>query len=97
MTTSFQSFYKLPIDSISLSNPRKNNFEYLELSIQVFPSGKDRFNRSGVFLIGFVLSNQTYKPPSLFGPYSFIGDQYQYFAGNFDSHRKKCISAMLFH
>ncbi|KAH9684316.1 protein kinase domain-containing protein [Citrus sinensis] len=81
LTTSFQSSYKLPIDSISLSNPCKNNFEYLELSIKVFPAGQDRFNRTGVFSVGFVLSYQIDKPPPLFGPYFFIGDQYHYFAG----------------
>lgn len=82
MMQSFQASYKLPVDSISLSNPRKNAFEYLEVSLQVFPSAVDHFNRTGVSSIGFVLSNQTYKPPSFFGPYFFIGDQYQNFAGN---------------
>ena len=96
LTTSFQSSYKLPIDSISLSNPCKNSFEYLELSIKVFPAGQDRFNRTGVFSVGFVLSYQIDKPPPLFGPYFFIGDQYHYFAGNFANViEKKGISAML--
>ncbi|KAJ0099305.1 hypothetical protein Patl1_20589 [Pistacia atlantica] len=82
MTLAFQS-YKLPVDSISLSNPRKDSNEYLNLNVQVFPpSSEDSFNRTGISSLGFVLSNQTYKPPHNFGPYYFIGDPYGHFAGS---------------
>ncbi|KAJ0043481.1 hypothetical protein Pint_17962 [Pistacia integerrima] len=82
MTSAFRS-YQLPVDSISLSNPRKDSNEYLNLKVQVFPpSGEDSFNRTGISSLGFVLSNQTYKPPHNFGPYYFIGDPYGHFAGS---------------
>ncbi|KAK3419484.1 hypothetical protein EUGRSUZ_G00041 [Eucalyptus grandis] len=79
MMISFQS-NQLPVDSISLSDPRKDSFDYLQLNIAVFPSEGVSFNRMSIYSIGFVLSNQTYKPPKLFGPFYFIADQYTNFA-----------------
>ncbi|KAI9176858.1 hypothetical protein LWI28_007923 [Acer negundo] len=77
----FQSV-KLPVDSVSLSNPRKSQSQYLfEISLAVFPLGQDSFNRTGISRIGFVLSNQTYKPPKEFGPFVFMGDGYLHFTG----------------
>lgn len=78
---SFQN-RQLPVDSVSLSNPTKNLDDYLVIHLQVFPSSQDFFNRTGVSGIGFVLSNQTFKPPSTFGPFFFIGEGYKYFDGN---------------
>ncbi|XP_022897042.1 probable leucine-rich repeat receptor-like protein kinase At5g49770 isoform X2 [Olea europaea var. sylvestris] len=75
----FQS-NNLPVDSVSLSNPTKNLDDYLVLNLQVFPSGLNYFNWTGISGIGFVLSNQTFKPPDGFGPFFFIGDNYKYFA-----------------
>ncbi|KAJ1400389.1 Serine-threonine/tyrosine-protein kinase, catalytic domain [Sesbania bispinosa] len=75
---SFKSHY-LPVDSVMLSHPTKDSNQYLKLSLQVFPSGQDHFNRSGAFSIGFMLSNQTFKPPKDFGPYYFIADKYEHF------------------
>ncbi|OVA03678.1 hypothetical protein BVC80_8673g1 [Macleaya cordata] len=71
----------LPVDIVSLSNPTKDPDNYIELTLNVFPSGKERFNRSDISKIGFMLSNQTFKPPKqLFGPFFFIGSEY----GNFE-------------
>ncbi|KAL3640883.1 hypothetical protein CASFOL_015851 [Castilleja foliolosa] len=47
----------------------------------VFPSGQDHFNRTGLSHIGFMLSNQTFKPSPEFRAFYFIVDQYAYFAG----------------
>ncbi|KAC9417441.1 hypothetical protein E3N88_45870 [Mikania micrantha] len=79
MLTSFES-NQLPVDSISLSNPTKNADDYLEIILNVFPSGDERFNRSGITRIAFVLSNQTYKPPHPFGPYFFLANNYDFFS-----------------
>ncbi|PWA82410.1 leucine-rich repeat protein kinase family protein [Artemisia annua] len=79
MMVSFES-NQLPVDSISLSNPNKNSDNYLLVSLEIFPSGGERFNRSGISRIGFILSNQTYKPPHSFGPYFFIGNNYDFFS-----------------
>ncbi|KAI4296839.1 hypothetical protein L6164_036759 [Bauhinia variegata] len=72
----------LPVDSVSVSNPVKNSStEYFYVTISFFPSQQDRFNRTGVSSIAFALANQIYKAPAFFSPYFFIGDDYQYNAG----------------
>ncbi|GFP95054.1 probable leucine-rich repeat receptor-like protein kinase at5g49770 [Phtheirospermum japonicum] len=68
-----------PVDSVSLSDPVKNRNNYLLLSLQVFPSGQDHFNRTALSQIGFILSNQTFKPPPEFRPFYFIANNYPYF------------------
>ncbi|KAF5803166.1 putative protein kinase RLK-Pelle-LRR-VIII-1 family [Helianthus annuus] len=70
---------QLPVDSVSLSNPTMNS-DYLVINLEIFPSGDERFNRSGLSQIGFAFSSQTYRPPSSFGPYSFIGNTYNFFS-----------------
>ena len=77
----FQS-KQLPVDSVSLSNPMKNSYDYLLVSLEVFPHGQDCFNRTGISMIGFALSNQTFKPPHEFGPFYFDAEPYQFFGGN---------------
>ncbi|XVF23181.1 hypothetical protein REPUB_Repub13aG0015100 [Reevesia pubescens] len=76
----FQSL-QLPVDSVSLSNPRMDSFEYLLLNLGVFPDGEHSFNSTGVSMIAFVFSNQTFKPPKeFFGPYVFGPDVYKDFS-----------------
>ncbi|XP_076937051.1 leucine-rich repeat receptor protein kinase HPCA1-like [Bidens hawaiensis] len=72
---------QLPVDSVSLRNPTKNIDDYLVINLLVFPSGDDRFNRTGILGLGFSLSNQTFKPPAAFGPYFFIGENYDFLQG----------------
>ncbi|KAH0727022.1 hypothetical protein KY284_002887 [Solanum tuberosum] len=87
MLSSF-SQNQVPVDSVSLSNPKKNSEYYLVLHLQVFPFGQDHFNRTGISTIGFALSNQTYKPPPNFGPFFFSGESYNYFeAGSRGTHK----------
>lgn len=83
---------KVPVDSISLKNPTKNLDDYLVLSLEVFPSGVDRFNRTGISRTGFMLSNQTFKPPHGFGPFYFRADPYKYFPGKSSTDSKKSVS-----
>nr|XP_043621506.1 leucine-rich repeat receptor protein kinase HPCA1-like [Erigeron canadensis] len=75
------SLSQLPVDSISVSNPFKNVDDYLVIKLQIFPSGEERFNRTGILGLGFSLSNQTYKPPPAFGTYFFIGENYDFLLG----------------
>ncbi|KAK4378757.1 hypothetical protein RND71_000619 [Anisodus tanguticus] len=91
------SFQKrpLPVDSVSLSNPTKNLDDYLVIHLQVFPSSQDYFNRTGVSGIGFVLSNQTFKPPSSFGPFFFIGEGYKYFDGESTESKKATSTGII--
>ncbi|KAL0375894.1 UNVERIFIED_CONTAM: putative leucine-rich repeat receptor-like protein kinase [Sesamum calycinum] len=79
LMTTFTS-HSQPVDSVTVSNPTKNEVGYLVLDLQVFPSGQDHFNRTGISRIGFILSNQTFKPPHGFGPFYFNGNKYPYFA-----------------
>ena len=78
--------YSLPVDSVSLNNPIKDSTKNLYLSLEVFPSGQDHFNRTGISIIGSLLNGQTFKPQKDlgFGPYYFLGDPYRYYAGNFE-------------
>ncbi|CAO2842377.1 unnamed protein product [Amaranthus hypochondriacus] len=62
--------------SVSLQNPFFNLDDYLQVHMEIFPSGKKYFNRSEILRIGFDLSNQTFKPPPEFGPYYFIASPY---------------------
>ena len=81
---SFHS-HQLPVDSVSLTrdNLIKASSEYLEVKLKVFPYGQLSFNRTGISSIGFMLSNQTFKPPPMyFGPFYFLGDEYEKYAGN---------------
>ncbi|XVE89310.1 hypothetical protein DITRI_Ditri19aG0192200 [Diplodiscus trichospermus] len=76
----FQS-HQLPVDAVSLGNPRMDGYQYLLLDLSVFPSGQDRFNTTGIYMIAFAFSNQTFKPPKeVFGPYFFIADNYEHFS-----------------
>ncbi|XP_020230734.1 probable leucine-rich repeat receptor-like protein kinase At5g49770 isoform X2 [Cajanus cajan] len=78
---SFKSHF-LPVDSVSLSQPIQDSTKYLKMNLQVFPSGQDHFNRTGTLSIGFLLSNQTFKPPKGFGPFYFLADKYEYFGSS---------------
>ncbi|GAU39633.1 hypothetical protein TSUD_397210 [Trifolium subterraneum] len=75
----FFKSHKIPVDSVSLSNPRRSTDKYLDLTLEIFPSGQDFFNRTSISGIGFMLSNQTFKPPPIFGPFYFIGDTYEHY------------------
>ncbi|GLU06073.1 hypothetical protein SLE2022_231360 [Rubroshorea leprosula] len=84
LETSLKQFFQsnnLPVDSVSLSNPRMDPSRYFLLNLNIFPYGQDSFNRTGVSTIAFIFSNQSYKPPSsLYGPYFFRGDAYNHFS-----------------
>jgi hypothetical protein len=67
--------------SVDLENPFFNIDDYLQIQLALFPSTGTSFNRSEILRIGFDLSNQTYKPPTEFGPYYFIAAPY-IFRGN---------------
>ncbi|KAM7474429.1 hypothetical protein LguiB_021672 [Lonicera macranthoides] len=94
MMVSFQS-YRLLVDSVSLKNPTTDLDDYLVISLEIFPFGQDYFNRTGVSAIGFVLSNQTFKPPPDFGPFFFIGDGYQYFSDPRTAHKSSSNTGII--
>lgn len=71
----------IPVDSLNLTNPTINMYSYLEITLQVFPSGKDVFDRTSVSTIGFVLNRQPF-PVDYFGPFFFIDEQYCCLPGN---------------
>ncbi|CAL9065167.1 unnamed protein product [Musa banksii] len=67
--------------SVYISDLHFNSDNYLELNVALFPSNGMYFNRSEVLRIGFDLSNQTYKPPTIFGPYYFLALPYTFSGG----------------
>ncbi|XP_042450235.1 leucine-rich repeat receptor protein kinase HPCA1-like [Zingiber officinale] len=64
--------------SVFLQNPFFDSDSYMQLQLKLFPSNGMYFNRSEVRQIGFDLSNQTFKPPPMFGPYYFIASPYTF-------------------
>ncbi|PIN00784.1 Serine/threonine protein kinase [Handroanthus impetiginosus] len=71
----------LPVESVIINNPTINVFSYLQLPLQIFPSGQDSFNRSSVSRIGFLLNHQPFKI-EYFGPFFFLDEQYCCFEGS---------------
>ena len=78
--TTFLAF-RLPVDSVSLSNISRNPSNYLGITLQIFPLAQDRFNRTAISILGFMMSNQTFKAPPFYGTFYFIADEYTMFAG----------------
>ncbi|XP_073123121.1 leucine-rich repeat receptor protein kinase HPCA1-like [Henckelia pumila] len=64
--------------SVSLNNPFFNIYDYLQMELALFPTNSKYFNRSEIRRLGYMFSNQIYKPPSGFGPYYFIAAQYSF-------------------
>lgn len=82
MMESFKSD-QLPVDSISLSVPLKDAYDYLEVRLDVFPSGVYVFNRTGFSVITSQLNNVTFvKLPDAFGPFFFTLNTDNYFTGS---------------
>jgi len=82
MKTKFEKL-NVPVDSIAIHDPFFDSNNNLQMSLELFPSGKVQFSEQDISDIGFMLSNQTYKPPGTFGPYYFIGQQYSFTNGKF--------------
>lgn len=71
----------LPAHSAFLQNPFFDQNDYLQVQLSLFPPSGKFFSHSDVQRIGFRLSNQTFKPSDVFGPYLFNGFAYP-FPGN---------------
>ncbi|XP_073368040.1 leucine-rich repeat receptor protein kinase HPCA1 [Aegilops tauschii subsp. strangulata] len=71
--------------AVFLSDVLFSSDDYLQVQVSLFPSTGTSFATSELIRIGFAFSNQTYKPPSIFGPYYFIGDTYVSFSGGVGS------------
>lgn len=69
---------EIPVDSISIHDLLIGPLNNMEMSLEVFPSGKLQFSESDISKLASLLSNQTYSVPQLFGPYYFIGQNYPF-------------------
>ncbi|CDY61244.1 BnaCnng37500D [Brassica napus] len=79
--TGFFNKFSYPVDSVAVRNIRENTTDHqLLIDLLVFPLGRESFNETGMLLVNFAFSNQTYKPPPIFGPYIFIADPYTQFS-----------------
>ncbi|KAH8509911.1 hypothetical protein H0E87_007721 [Populus deltoides] len=95
MMESFKSD-QLPVDSISLSVPFKDAYDYLEVRLDVFPSGVYVFNRTGFSVITSQLNNVTFvKLPDAFGPFFFILNADNYFTGKANFEQKLVLDTDL--
>ncbi|KAG7533610.1 Leucine-rich repeat [Arabidopsis thaliana x Arabidopsis arenosa] len=73
--------FNYPVDSVGVRNIRENPTDHqLLIDLLVFPLGRESFNQTGMSLVGFAFSNQSYKPPPIFGPYIFKADLYKQFS-----------------
>ncbi|GMH19015.1 hypothetical protein Nepgr_020856 [Nepenthes gracilis] len=77
--------------SVSLQDPFFDTDDYLQVHLGLFPSMGKYFSRSEILKIGFDLSNQTYKPPPIFGPYFFIPFSYVFQ----DNHHQSVSSGLI--
>ncbi|KAL5720655.1 hypothetical protein ACHQM5_013301 [Ranunculus cassubicifolius] len=68
----------LTAGSVSLQNPFFNTDNYLQIQLYLFPPTGKYFDRTEIQTLGFSLSNQTYKPPKIFGPYYFLAFPYDF-------------------
>ncbi|KAG6472126.1 leucine-rich repeat receptor protein kinase HPCA1-like [Zingiber officinale] len=73
-----QTALDLTPGSVFLQNPFFNDDSYMQIQVKIFPSTGMYFSRSEIQDIGFDLSNQTFKPPRLFGPFYFIASTYPF-------------------
>ncbi|KAH9606647.1 hypothetical protein KSS87_013083, partial [Heliosperma pusillum] len=76
---------KMPVGSVSLSNIYRDTSNYLHITLQIFPLGQDRFNRTTILTIGFMLSSQTFQPPSYYGPFTYLPVEYTTFSDGSES------------
>ncbi|KAG5548827.1 hypothetical protein RHGRI_014247 [Rhododendron griersonianum] len=77
----------LPVDSVAVSDPTIDMYSYLQLTIQIFPSGQDEFNRTAVSGIGTLLNLQPFQIKDYFGPFFFISENYCCFAASWESNK----------
>ncbi|KAI3762142.1 hypothetical protein L1987_52565 [Smallanthus sonchifolius] len=56
----------LPVASVSLKNPKRNENDYLEIKLEIFPSGEQSFNPTEISRLGHSLTNNTFFPPKEF-------------------------------
>ncbi|KAL2453758.1 Leucine-rich repeat protein kinase family protein [Abeliophyllum distichum] len=71
----------LPVDSVVSANPTVDIYNYLQFSLQIFPSGQDSFNQTSISTIGFLLNRQPFQL-QYYGPFFFIDEPYCCFAGS---------------
>ncbi|EPS66484.1 hypothetical protein M569_08293, partial [Genlisea aurea] len=83
----------IPVESILLSNPTIGVNSFLQITLQIFPSGEVSFNRTSVSAIGFALNRQPFRV-QYFGPFFFIDESYCCFPGaNKSSHVGAIVGA----
>ncbi|XP_039133373.1 probable leucine-rich repeat receptor-like protein kinase At5g49770 [Dioscorea cayenensis subsp. rotundata] len=67
---------KVPVDSVAVHDPFMDASNYLEISVEVFPSGKAKFDQGDIVLIASFFSNQTSDIFDYFTLYNFIPKPY---------------------
>ncbi|MQL93229.1 hypothetical protein Taro_025869 [Colocasia esculenta] len=70
MTDHFQS-QGVPVDSVALHDVTICSNNYLQISLQIFPSRTENFTRSSSYKIGYILGSGMHKALEDFGSYIF--------------------------
>ncbi|XP_023641938.1 probable leucine-rich repeat receptor-like protein kinase At5g49770 [Capsella rubella] len=70
---------KDPVETVAIGSIGEDEIDHhLLVNLSIFPSGKDRFDQSGMESVISIFSTQTFKPPSGFGPYIFKANEYDF-------------------
>lgn len=74
---------KVPVDSVAIRDPIIDATHYLEISVEVFPSRKVKFDQGDIVVIASFFSNQILEASYYFGLYYFIPKPYIPILGKF--------------
>ncbi|KAL8155722.1 leucine-rich repeat receptor protein kinase HPCA1-like [Apium graveolens] len=89
------SISNLPVNSVSLCDSFIDQSSHLQVKIQVFPSGGNSFNRTGVIDVGNTLNRQLFPLGAYFGPFAFIHDIYEFPGENKSSNAGLIVGATI--
>ncbi|WOH15006.1 hypothetical protein DCAR_0934536 [Daucus carota subsp. sativus] len=68
----------LPVNSVVFCTPSFDLSSHFQVRIQIFPSGQDSFNRTGVSDVSNTLTRQLFLLSPFFRPFTFIHDLYEF-------------------
>ncbi|KAM0940724.1 putative protein kinase RLK-Pelle-LRR-VIII-1 family [Dioscorea sansibarensis] len=86
---------KFPVDSVAIHDPFMDASNYLEISVEVFPSGKVKFDQGDIVVIASSFSNQTLKTSGYFALYYFIPKPYIPILGGGSSSKSSNTAAIV--
>ncbi|KAM0940722.1 putative protein kinase RLK-Pelle-LRR-VIII-1 family [Dioscorea sansibarensis] len=86
---------KVPVDSVAIHDPVMDASYNLEISVEIFPSGKVKFDQGDIVVIASSFSNQTLKTSPYFALYDFIPGLYIPILGGGSSSKSSNTTAIV--